>query len=108
MSSTIYAPESFIIEPKKNNKKQSVSKLKERVCNSYIDCLSESAQLLTNMSTIQQKGIAYVQEYAEGNKIDATAEQLQQLADKLDTVTNHMHQIRREIDCIAAVIPTKK
>ncbi len=90
--------QSFIIEPKKNNKKESVSKLKERLCDATARCLEQSSHLLSSMGEIQQQSIRYVEKYAQGSKLCADQQQLQDACAQLEEIAADMHKLRAKIE----------
>lgn len=100
--------ESFVVE--KKTKKVSSSKLKETCCSEFGEQLKLLAQMLKEMSVVQEKELLEIAKFLEGDGFFAhvTKSELQGSLEKIKTFTADLKQMKNKLQAYKVFLRTMK
>jgi uncharacterized coiled-coil protein SlyX len=108
VSVTIFCAQTFVVQKQDPVKKESRSRLKERVCQLLYDVLDGSTSVLSSLSQVQKTTLGWLSDFVTADKknsIDtATDVQLKALIEQLDAMVKQYAALQDSASSLVACI----
>ena len=111
VSMTVLCAQTFVVQKQEPVKKESRSRLKERVCQLLYDVLDGSTNVLSSLSQVQKTTLGWLSDFVAADKknsIDtATDAELKALIEQLDAMVKQYAALQDKASSLVACISKK-
>ena len=108
LSVTIFCAQTFVVQKQEPVKKESRSRLKERVCHLLYDVLDGSTSVLSSLSQVQKTTLGWLSDFVAADKknsIDAATDvQLKALIEQLEAMVKEFAALQDRASSLVACI----